>query len=54
MLAQLTARKGHNYADSLAHSQAGPRAYRRLRRRDREVVVGDVEPKVETTFVDNV
>ena len=51
--AQLTLRKGHNSADSLAHSQAEPQAYWCLGWRDREVVVGDVEPNVETMFGDN-
>ena len=54
-LAQITLRKGHNYADSLAHSQAGPQAYRCLGWRDREVVVGvavkvGVEVKVGDHF----
>ena len=52
-LAQLTLRKGRNYADSQAHSQAGPQTYRCLGWRNREVVFGNVEPKVETTSEDN-
>ena len=52
-LVQLSLRKGHNYEDSQAYSQGGPQAYRCLGWRDREVVVGDVEPKVETTFTDS-
>ena len=52
-LAQLTLRKGHNYADSLAHSQTRPQAYWCLGWRDHEVVVGNVEPNVETTFGEN-
>ena len=39
-LAQLTLRKGHNYADSQAHSQAGFQAYRYLGWRDRGLGVG--------------
>ena len=49
-LAQHTLRKGQNYADSLAHSQASSKAYRYLEWRDREVVVGNMESNVEATF----
>ena len=38
-LAQLTLRKGNNYADSQAHSQAGSQTYRCLGWRNREVDV---------------
>ena len=52
-LAQLILRKGHNYADSQAHLQAGPQAYQCLGWRGHEVVIRDVEPSVEKSFRDN-
>ena len=53
-LAQLSRRKGHNYADSRAHSQAGSQACRCLGWKNRGVSeIGEVSPSSSETKQNN-
>ncbi|CAN0360989.1 unnamed protein product, partial [Ascophyllum nodosum] len=53
-LAQLSRRKGHNYADSQAHSQAGSQACRCIGRHNRGVSeIGEASPSSSATKQNN-